>query len=621
MESLQSGRAAPGTSAGGFPVVTVVTFLALAIYLVFLPSSVYWLDSPEFMAAGAKLSLAHPPGHPVVAMLLKLFMLAPIADVSFRANLFSAVCAALAAGLTGGIARIAALDLCARIGRNDADKRRHELFASAAGIAAGLLFAGCRSVFIQALAAEVYTLNAALLLGALYILMSGGRPGDARRSMAAAVLLGLALANHHFLAILAIPALVAAFWAGRASLKPLLTLSFVSLLVAVACYLYLPVRSAAGAWPVWSDVRGIGDFLWYVSASIFTQSVGGFEQSGGGPVQNLGLAFVLIGTSLGVFVPVLALGGTWIAARSGARRNAVVFVLMVAGGVCSKVMMGILDPSNPDDHGYFLMALSALAILAPLMFVLLFALSGPSRGGRALRVTSGIALVALAFFPWIDGIAVANGRTGFDDTRKVARMVWSDVPDGAVAFVSHYPVYFMLQYQQEVEGARPDVTLVQESLYYKAGGGRWYAEAMSGRDADLSGLMASYLASGRISWANLVELASKRPVVLEASPDFEARMADLSFAGWFFALDPGHGASGRGGPAAHVDALARGVRVSAGKNVETRRVAVRNLASSADWLGRAGDMDGAAVLLDGAAAYNPADRTIRARLAEIRGEQ
>ncbi len=615
---------------GGFPVVFVVSVLSLAAYLLFLPSSVYWLDSPEFIAAAANLGLAHPPGHPVAAMAMKLFTLLPVGDIPFRANLFGAVCGALAAGLTGGIARVVAAEILQRNARavkpaggrkaNVGVRAVDGLWPALAGLAAGIMFAGCRSLFIQSMAAEVYMLNGALLLGALYIMMSGPVAGDARRGMAAAVLLGLALANHHFLAILAVPALVAAFWNGRASLRPLLAVAAVSVAMALACYLYLPIRAGAGAWPTWSGISGVGDFFWYVSASIFSGSVGGFEQTGAGPLQNIGLAFVLIATSLGVMTPVLALGGAWFALRSGAVRGVASLLLLLLGGVVSKVMMGILDPSNPDDHGYFMMALAALSVLAPMALMIPVALAGANRGALAARITAGVLMMSVAAWPWGGGIEVGRSRLAFDHTSRLADVVWSGVPDGGVAFVSHYPVYFVMQYQQVVEDARPDVALVQESLYYKARGGLWYADAMAVRAPDLAGVMSGFRSSGRLSWPELSRLAAHRPVVFEASPDFDAVLSDLVFEGWFFRMRPvpaeaDAAVAGR----AHVATLARRFGRAAADNVETRRVVLRNLASSAEWAIRAEDATAAVELLDGAERFNPGDRLLRKMRNKVGG--
>lgn len=637
------GERRVSTSSGTFehfPVVAFVTLVSLAIYLFFLPASVYWLDSPEFMSAAAKLALPHPPGHPVAVLLMKFFMMLPIGDVPFRANLFGAFFGALSAGMVAGISKVVAVATLRRIGyfrwrptsKPGAGRNAGEvepaglddsvLFRPATFLAlcSGFMFAGCRSMFIQSMAAEVYTLNAALLLGALYGLMSG-KAGDARRGMAAGVLLGLALANHHFLALLCVPALVVAFWVDlRSSLKPLLAIALVSVLTALGCYMYVAVRGAGDAWPAWGRITGVGDFLWYVSASIFSQSVGGFEQTGGGPLKNLALAISLIGTTMGLASIWIAFLGNWFAARCGVLRHAFSLALLFLGGLSSKVMMGLLDPSNPDDHGYMLAALAFVAVFVPLATWFPAGASGAAFFRRKLIRIGWVVLAALlAAVPFFGGIDLGLERSRFDHTNRVAALALNDVPTGAVTFVSHYPVFFVLQYQQEVEDARPDMTLVQESLYYKARGGGWYAAEIARRDPSLAGLMDDFRRSGRFSWTELQLLAATRPVLLEASPDFGARMEDLTFDGWFFRVQrEEEGGFQTAREFAHKMAVM--LLPASELNIETRRVAIRNLASSADWLVRAGDRRAAAELLDTALKFNPMDRTLRSRFGELTGK-
>jgi hypothetical protein len=186
-------------------------------------------------------------------------------------------------------------------------------------------------------------------------------------------------------------------------------------------------------------------------------------------------------------------------------------------------------------------------------------------------------------------------------------------------------VYFLMQYDQEVEGMRPDATIVQESLYFKALAGRAYAEGIARRDPDLGPLVADFIARGSISWPEVTRLASRRPVLVEASPDFDAPRRDVEYAGWFFNVrspaslptDPDiEMAVAR----SRLSQMRRELWGAASGNVETRRVAVRNLAASSEWLvGREGYNPGAALeLLNGALELNPDDRAVRRRVDELK---
>src|SRR2546430_9415680 len=74
-----------------------VCVAALALYLRTLAPSIAFLfdDSLEFQLVGYRLAIAHPTGYPLYTLLLKLFSFLPLGDVAYRANLLSAVCAAL----------------------------------------------------------------------------------------------------------------------------------------------------------------------------------------------------------------------------------------------------------------------------------------------------------------------------------------------------------------------------------------------------------------------------------------------------------------------------------------------------------------------------------------------
>src|ERR1041385_8420617 len=61
-------------------------------------------DTPKFQFLGYVLGTAHPPGYPLYSLLSHLFVQLPIGTIAYRANLFSAVTAALACALVCVIA-------------------------------------------------------------------------------------------------------------------------------------------------------------------------------------------------------------------------------------------------------------------------------------------------------------------------------------------------------------------------------------------------------------------------------------------------------------------------------------------------------------------------------------
>src|SRR5215208_5755621 len=113
---------------------------ALALYLVtLLPDLGGPEDSPKFQFLGHVLGTAHPPGYPLYVILSHVFVQLPIGTIAYRANLFSAVMAAIACSLAYVLAR--------QIGT-----RRWYAACAALGLATGASF------WRSAVFAEVYSL-------------------------------------------------------------------------------------------------------------------------------------------------------------------------------------------------------------------------------------------------------------------------------------------------------------------------------------------------------------------------------------------------------------------------------------------------------------------------------
>lgn len=600
-----AGRRLAGSgfpAAGGAALAT--TLFSFIAFLVVLPPVPYWLDAPEFIAAGANLGLPHPPGHPAMVLLLKGFLLIPVGDAAFRANLFSATFGAVSAGLVSLLASGAAAALGSR----------RAPWVAAAGLAAGMGFALSGSAMMQSLSVEAYTFSCSLVLGALVLAMR--HPADARAGCVAAILLALGLANHHLLVLLALPAVAIAWLRREVRWPAIAAVGVTGIAVTVACYLYLPLRGAAGAEPAWSDTTGFDGVFWYASARIFAGSVGGFAEAGSSLGENGMKALGLLAGALSPPTLVAAMAGTYLLVRSGGWRWALVLLVLLAGNLPSKVGMGILDPSNPDDHGYFLPSIAALSVLASAAGAGLPALAASlSPGARRLASWFGaILLVAVGVLPTVlSGAAMADERAAMREPVDVARAIWESVPPRAVLMPSHYPVHFLLMSGQVVEGTRPDVTLVQQSLYAKARGGRHYASRLAARDPDLGPFARSFLRTGELDWDLLRLLADRRPLLLQASNDLEVPLGDLRFDGWLFSVNPpgAQAVSVTPGVAAHLADLRDVARHWPRMDVETRRVLLRHLATSGTWLAGQGHRAEAARLLDAALDLNPRDAMLK----------
>lgn len=575
--------------------------------LAYLPGSVQWLDAPEFLAAGWALGLPHPPGHPSFLLALRSVLGLPLGSIAFRGNLVSLLFGALSAALVSLLGR----DAARRAGAGEGE-------AALGGMIGGLVFALGGSSMLQALSLEVYTASCAATLAALWVL--GRSPGDVRAWTAAAVIVALGLGNHHLLVLLAFPAFFVALGPIQ-SWRRLRVPVIVGALMLVGVHGYLLIRGVRSAWPAWTATSSWDGILWYVSAKVFAGSLGGYEAAHATWHGNAALALGLWMDALSPPNLLVAALGAWALFRWGARRPVLVLVLLVLGNLPSKVAMGILDPSNADDHGYFLPAIAGLAALAGGG---LGALLGRIRASRGPRWTGALAVTAilcpLAAW-WTSGHREALAReVAGEDLREVTEAIWRDLPPRSVWMPSHYPVHFGMMASQVVEGARPDVTQVQQSLYSRARGGGWYASEVARRDRSLAPLCSAFLLEGVIRWDLVRDLAMERPVRIQASDDLSVPLQDVSFEGWSFQVLPVADSRPLDQRARDHLAMIAGLALGGpALGVETRRVILRHLATSAGWLAGQGALGAARQLLDLALTMAPRDRMLRAIRASLGG--
>ena len=239
-------RHAPTPRTGDCLLAFASGVFAFALYLRTLAPGLLGGDSGELQFAAWLGGLAHPTGYPLYLMSGWLWThLLPWHDPAWRLNVFSALWGGVAAGLLYLLAlraqRALAGPSTAIAGRLPA------LFAA-------FTFAVTPTFWSQAVVAEVYTLNAALVAALLLTLVSWAERLDRRWLYAAALLFGLSLA-HHRTTLLYIPAIAVFLWLtwrarggrGAGERSPRHFRELVALL-ALAClplllYAYIPLRA------------------------------------------------------------------------------------------------------------------------------------------------------------------------------------------------------------------------------------------------------------------------------------------------------------------------------------------------------------------------------------------
>ena len=199
----------------------------VAVWLIFaLQTAPAWHDTAEFAAVGHLFTTSHSPGHPLFSLLSGGFSwLCPVGDVAFRMALFSA--------LMTTIAFHTLVRACARLSR---DSRSGAYWLAGAVLAPPVLIQGIR--------AEVYALHLCLFSLAVYCGVRWWCSKDCRWFLALALSIGLAGANHSYLALIPLPMVLYLVWRRRLPLAQFLLGGLCGTL-GLFTYVFLPLRSAS----------------------------------------------------------------------------------------------------------------------------------------------------------------------------------------------------------------------------------------------------------------------------------------------------------------------------------------------------------------------------------------
>jgi hypothetical protein len=492
----------------------------------------YWLDSPEFTAAAETLGIPHPPGHPLYVMLVKPFTLLPLGGIAFRVALASALFGALASLLLYKLA----LALIER-----ATPELPRAAGAVIALAAALLVAVSPGFWFQCVRAEVYSLQILLVLAALYplaLFCLDPFPGDDRLLCAAAFAFGLGLANHHFITLGALPAAVPVFlvlWrarGGRATWRLLARLAGIAS-AGLLPYLFIPLRSAAGAAVSLGGVHSAADFLWVVSAKVYQKSMQQ-EYAAGLPDRSLDVLYSTMG-ELGPVVVIVALAGLYVLLRRPASRLAgLTLALVVAVTLVLRAVMG-LDPFNPDYYGYLLPAVAGLGIaFAALPAAIAETVTIAFKGGTRLAWVLAAALVAVPVLRGRDARAKVD-LSDFCATRLYLDLALGDARPGTLVLTTYYKLFFVLWSARYIDGTRPDVTVINPGLLSYPG----YLRSTLRARPDLRDLAWSMVVSGKVSEPVLAGLALAGPLRVE--PDLtldEQALRYLEPDGLVYAASP-----------------------------------------------------------------------------------
>ncbi|QQR90742.1 MAG: DUF2723 domain-containing protein [Myxococcales bacterium] len=466
----------------------------------------YWLDGAEFVAVSWKLGIAHPPGHPLAALCGNLFRFLPFGPIALRIAWASAFFAAASACFLYLLFERQLVWLGFR-----AQLPRTVLCVIASWwtvMSFGWAFQGLRP--------EVYALQAFLscfiLERATAIEFHGGKHAKALLSLAFAM--GLALCNHHFLALVMLPALVPTLYSAWIQLGPkLLRRGIAAGLLGLAIYVYLPLRALAGSEPRLGNPTNLANFWWVITAKAFQKNTGD-----GVPQPLLERFFdvvVVLVQSLNGAVVILALLGLYVLCRvPAARRYAYLWAMLLGTCVMARAWLGFVR-SNPDALGYLALAHIALVVLALCFVATLFRLAQErsyNLSGTKYAVAWALLLMLTAYGSWTK-VAHASLKD-FAATDTLLQGRYRDLPPSAVV-VAHAPQTIFQYWGAEAEqNTRPDVTILPSPfLSYPQ-----LSDDLAAQAPYLSELLDTYAAAQRYAPSLLESLAAEYPVFVELDP-------------------------------------------------------------------------------------------------------
>ncbi len=478
---------------------------AFAAYVLCATPTAYPLDSAELATATFGLGVAHPPGEETSLLWGKLVTLLPFGSIAFKVALSQAAAGALATVLVFLLV-LESMETLSFLTEATGEKTRVVVAAATA-----LAFAFAPGVVIVSNRPEVYAVQTALSLGALWLALRARASGDARPAFVAALLIGLGVGNHSLVAgLVGFGAVAAALplLARSSSRARLLVLSLAGFAVGLLVQAYLPLRAGALFASadrgldnvVWGDARTWHGFWWVVSARTFAEKTAVVH----GNASPWDLPFLPI-EELGTVFALLAPAGAYFLLRRAASRVVGVALLLGAAGSMMAALVGGLDPANPDIRGYLGPAIALVAVLSGVAI-------GVGTAFFRLRWLRGV-LVLLLLAGALSRFPSPDHYPGLRDARAAdfeARAMLDDLPPRAAAFTHHFETGFLIGYQRFVEGARPDVAWTH--LAFAAGPG--YAERAVAARPELGPVIDAALRHADLA-EQLTKLDETRPVRIE----------------------------------------------------------------------------------------------------------
>lgn len=488
-------------------VAPAVAFLGLfALYVATLAPSIMGGDSGELTASALTGGVPHPPGYPLFALLARLFAALPLGhSPAWRVNLLSATSTAA----TGAL-------VCATVALWTRER--------AAGLVAAALFGTNSVVWLHAVSAEVFGLNA-MFVGLAFLLWLCVEQAAARRFVfALCTTCGLAMCNHHTFVFVGAPLVLRSFWVARRKLRARgIALGCVLGFLGLLPYVYLAFASALPAAVSWGNETSLDGFLTHVLRRNY--GTFGMGQAGkGGAFVEEGTFFPtlwrMVGHAFPRFLwigPPLAFLGLYLGAKArqanGQADRQARSQSYVLACVLGLYVLGFCTLSNlSTSQGIYLTVLVRFCIQSDVMLAIAAGLGvawvlrfGRERWLSCERQVRWAPAVALLVF--VAGAAAHAGVCNQRHNRVFADFVttaFASLPPNAIVITMGDNLTGSVFYFREIEKLRTDVIHLDRELL----GTSWYSERKRKLYPDLYVPQGPY---GKPGW-NIKKLLDGNPM-------------------------------------------------------------------------------------------------------------
>ena len=460
----------------------------LVLYAVSTPRTVMLEDDGSFISSAWFAGVAHPPGYPLYILFGWLVShLLPFGSVAWRVHTLSGLMGALTCACIAWI-----------IIRRTGNRPVAYLAAAALGFS--------EHFWSQAIIADVYTTNTAIVFLTLALLQEAVAKRDTRLWVAAALVYGLGFANHYPLLILASPVFLAFVLAAGGDFRSRLAyLAPIAVLAAAAIYGWMVWRShQPGPINFYGPLESWPRFMSFVDRSIYVDVDTNINA---GFTDKLLYAKYFVTEALlqfSVVGGVVALWGMRAIYRSGWRLGFLCEALALIGS--SFALIALLGFNY--EHGKIAIfrpyPLVAYAIFALWLGYGLHALTQHARRHResllpALYALGGVIVVGLGV--WNAG---ANYRPHDRFAEEQAQAMLGLVEENANLVVKGDGFVMPIGYLHWVEGQRRDIRLLEA-----------HGLLFNDRIAPPY-VIGKYIDKGHAGWAQFIREA-KRPVYFLAS--------------------------------------------------------------------------------------------------------